>query len=93
VESDRVAIETAKLNLSYCSLRSPIDGRAGSLLVQAGNLVKANDTTALVNINQITPINVTFSVPQQQLEEIRIHRTRWIITTRACTPPERKAIV
>jgi multidrug efflux system membrane fusion protein len=70
-ESDRVAIETAKLNLSYCSLRSPIDGRAGSLLVHAGNLVKANDTAALVNINQITPINVTFSVPQQQLDEIR----------------------
>lgn len=71
VESDRVAIETAKLNLSYCSLVSPIDGRAGSLLVQAGNLVKANDTTALVNINQITPIYVTFSVPQQKLDEIR----------------------
>jgi multidrug efflux system membrane fusion protein len=71
VEADRVAIETAKLNLSYCSLRSPIDGRAGSLMVQAGNLVKANDTTALVNINQLTPIYVTFSVPERQLSEIR----------------------
>ena len=82
-ESDRVAIETAKLNLSYCSLRSPIDGRAGSLLVQAGNLVKANDTTALVNINQITPINVTFSVPQQQLEEIRRYNTASPLTVEA----------
>jgi len=70
-EADRAAIETAKLNLAYCSIRSPIDGRAGSLLVQAGNLVKANDTSALVNINQLTPINVTFSVPQQQLGDIR----------------------
>ena len=50
---DKAALETAKLNLSYCSISSPIDGRAGSLLVQAGNLVKANDTTALVNINQL----------------------------------------
>jgi membrane fusion protein, multidrug efflux system len=83
VESDRSAIETAKLNLSYCSIRSPIDGRAGSLLVQAGNLVKANDTNALVNINQITPINVTFSVPQQQLPEIRRYNSSRPLTVEA----------
>jgi multidrug efflux system membrane fusion protein len=71
VNSDQAAIETAKLNLSYCSSRSPIEGRAGSLLVQAGNLVKANDTTALVNINQLQPVYVTFSVPEQLLAEIR----------------------
>ena len=71
VVSDRSAIETAKLNLSYCYIRSPIDGRAGSLLVQAGNLVKANDTTALVNINQLQPVYVTFSAPEQLLPEIR----------------------
>ncbi len=68
---DKAALETAKLNLSYCFIRSPIDGRAGSLLVQAGNLVKANDTNALVNINQVQPVYVTFSVPEQFLGEIR----------------------
>jgi multidrug efflux system membrane fusion protein len=68
---DRAALETAKLNRAYCSISSPIDGRAGGLLVQAGNLVKANDTTALVNINQLEPIYVTFSVPEQLLNEIR----------------------
>src|SRR5580704_4982373 len=68
---DKAALETAKLNLLYCSIRSPIDGRAGSLLVQAGNLVKANDTGALVNINQVQPVYVTFSVPEQLLGEIR----------------------
>src|SRR5579863_4161231 len=68
---DKAALETAKLNLSYCYINSPIDGRAGSLLVQAGNLVKANDTTALVNINQVQPIYVTFSAPEQLLPEIR----------------------
>ncbi len=71
VVSDRSAVETAKLNLSYCYIRSPIDGRAGSLLVQAGNLVKANDTTALVNINQLQPVYVTFSAPEQLLPEIQ----------------------
>lgn len=71
VVSDRAAIETAKLNLSYCYIRSPIDGRAGSLLLQAGNLVKANDTTALVNINQLQPVYVTFSAPEQLLPDIR----------------------
>lgn len=71
VVSDRSAVEAAKLNLSYCYIRSPIDGRAGSLLLQAGNLVKANDTTALVNINQIQPVYVTFSAPEQLLPEIR----------------------
>src|SRR5262249_12657880 len=50
------------------------DGRAGSLLVQAGNLIKANDTT-LVNINQLQPIYVTFSVPEQLLTEIRNNST------------------
>ena len=68
---DKAALETAKLNLSYCFIRSPIDGRAGSLLVQAGNLVKANDTNALVNINQVQPVYVAFSVPEQFLGEIR----------------------
>ena len=68
---DRAALETAKLNFAYCSIASPIDGRAGSLLVQAGNLVKANDTTALVNIDQVMPVYVSFSVPEQLLGEIR----------------------
>jgi len=71
VVADRSAIETAKLNLSYCYIQSPINGRAGSLLLQAGNLVKANDTTALVNINQLEPVYVTFSAPEQLLGEIR----------------------
>jgi multidrug efflux system membrane fusion protein len=80
VVSDRSAIETAKLNLSYCYIRSPIDGRAGSLLLQAGNLVKANDTTALVNINQVQPVYVTFSAPEQLLPEIRRYNAEHTLT-------------
>jgi multidrug efflux system membrane fusion protein len=85
---DKAALETAKLNLSYCSIFSPIDGRAGSLLVQAGNLVKANDTTALVNINQLQPMYVTFSVPEQLLGEIRGYSKDRPLAVTAIVSPE-----
>lgn len=71
VAADRAAAENARLQLAYCDIRSPLDGRTGSLQVQAGNLVKANDTTPLVAINQITPVYVTFSVPESQLGDVR----------------------
>lgn len=70
VSADRAAVQSAKLNLSYCTITSPINGRTGSLLVQAGNVVQAN-TTILVTINQISPIYVSFSVPEQYLLELK----------------------
>jgi len=73
VEADKAAIDNAKLNLGYCTIRSPIDGRTGSLAVHVGNLVKANDVPILVVINQVSPIYVSFSVPQQSLAEIKAH--------------------
>jgi len=69
--ADRAAVENAQLQLAYCEIRSPMDGRTGSLQVQAGNLVKANDTTPLVTINQITPVYVTFAIPESQLGQLR----------------------
>lgn len=71
VAADRAAVENARLQLSYCEIRSPMDGRTGSVQVQAGNLVKANDTTPLVTINQIMPVYVTFSLPESQLSDLR----------------------
>ena len=70
VRADRAAIENAKIQLGYCSIRSPMDGRTGSLLVQQGTIVKAEDIQMVV-IHQITPIYVTFSVPEQFLSEIK----------------------
>src|SRR5579863_10395326 len=89
---DKAALETAKLNLSYCYINSPIDGRAGSLLVQAGNLVKANDTGALVNINQLQPVYVTFSVPDQLLGEIRAYSKDHALAVTAIVSPESKVV-
>lgn len=74
VRADQAAVETAKLNLNYCSIRSPIDGRTGDVLVHAGNVVKSNDTSLLV-INQVRPVYVSFSVPEQYLPEIKKHMT------------------
>jgi multidrug efflux system membrane fusion protein len=70
LRADEAAVETAKLNLSYCDIYAPISGRTGNLLVHAGNLVKVNDV-ALVVIHAISPIFVDFSVPEQNLGAIR----------------------
>jgi len=69
---DQAALDRAKLDLEYCTIRSPIDGRTGHLLVKQGNVVKANDVD-LVTINQLRPIYVTFSVPEADLSLIKAH--------------------
>ena len=71
IESDRTAINTAKLNLSYCEIHAPVNGRVGNLLVHQGNLVAANAATALVTINRLQPIWVTFGIPEIHLPAIR----------------------
>ena len=70
IRADEAAVANAKLNLSYCSIKSPISGRTGALRVKMGNLIKANDVD-LVTIHQIQPIYVAFSVPEQHLATIR----------------------
>lgn len=73
LQGDLAAADRAKLDLSFCQVRSPVSGRAGNLLVHAGNLVKANGDNAVVVINQVTPIFVSFGVPEQHLAAIRRH--------------------
>jgi len=68
--ADQAAVATAKLNLSYTQINAPISGRAGNLLVHAGNLIRANDVP-LVVIHQLSPIFVNFSVPEQHLASVR----------------------
>ena len=70
-KASQAALENAKLNLEYCTIASPIDGFVGKILLQVGNLVKANDTNALVIINQVRPIYVSFAIPEQNLSVVR----------------------
>ncbi len=71
VKADEALVEIARVRLGYATIESPIDGRTGALKVQAGNLIKENADTPMVTINQIAPIYVTFSVPEQHLADIR----------------------
>ena len=67
VGADEAAIESVKLQVDYCTIRSPMTGYAGRIMIQQGNLVKANDTNSLVVVNQVLPIYTSFSVPEQNL--------------------------
>jgi multidrug efflux system membrane fusion protein len=71
VAADEAAIDNAKLSLEYCTIRSPVTGYAGRIQIQQGNLVKANDTNAMVTVNQVVPIYTSFSVPEQNVADVR----------------------
>lgn len=72
VKGDEAAVKNAELNVAYCRITAPITGRAGSILVNEGNIVKANDNAnPLMVINQIQPVYVQFALPEQYLPEIR----------------------
>lgn len=71
VKADQAAVENLQLQLGYCSIRSPISGRTGSLLIQKGNLVKGNDENkSLLTVHQLEPIYVAFAVPEKYLGEV-----------------------
>ncbi len=88
VQADQAAVENAKVQLSYCYIFSPIDGQVGTLLVNEGNLVRVNDGTPLVVINQVTPIYVTFSVPEQNLADMRRHMAAGTLKVEARFPSD-----
>lgn len=70
VAADQASVDTARLQLGYCTVAAPVAGRTGNLKVKVGNLVRANDDQPLVTINQIRPIQVAFSVPPRFLAAI-----------------------
>jgi multidrug efflux system membrane fusion protein len=91
VGADRAAVKNAQVTLGYTNIMSPIDGRTGTLNVQEGNIVKENDTPYLVVINQVSPIYVTFSVPQQYLPDIKKYKARARLAVTAAVPGEAAA--
>ncbi len=70
VKADQAAIDSAKVNLDYCTIASPLDGRTGIRQVDQGNIVHAADTNGLVVITQLRPISVIFTLPEQMLGQI-----------------------
>jgi membrane fusion protein, multidrug efflux system len=85
VQSDRAAVDNARVNLGYTTIRSPIDGRTGRLLVKAGNLVRPNGSDPLVVINQLRPILVRFPVVQKDFPAIQRRNTRGPVPVRVVT--------
>jgi multidrug efflux system membrane fusion protein len=75
VAAERAAVDNARLSLAYSTIRSPISGRTGNLLVKAGNVVKANEGE-LVTVNQMAPISVAFTLPEKELARVRSRMVR-----------------
>jgi multidrug efflux system membrane fusion protein len=83
IKGDEAQIDNARLNLGYADIRSPIDGRLGARLVDKGNLVHASDNTALVTITELKPIFVSFTLPQESLDDVREHQQKAPLVVRA----------
>lgn len=93
VEADRAAMRTAELQLSFCSIVSPVNGRLGLLTVDEGNMVKNNDTILAV-INQTKPIYVDFAVPERVLPDVREAAARGALQVQVASPqrPDQRAV-
>jgi len=89
--ASQAALDNAKLNLEYGTIRAPIEGYAGKIQIQMGNLVRANDVNPLVVINQVRPIYVNFSVPEQRLAEVREHMAARQVAVEALAPGSDRA--
>lgn len=89
VQADKANVENSRLQLAYCTIRSPIDGRVGSVLLNKGNVIKANDLV-MVTINKIMPIYVTFSVPEQNLSDIKKYMAAGSLKVEAVIPGDEK---
>jgi multidrug efflux system membrane fusion protein len=91
-KASEAALENARLNLDYCTIKSPIDGYVGRTLLQAGNLVKANDVLPLIVINQVKPIYVNFAVPEQSLPMVRKYMAEGPLAVEALAPGTAKPL-
>ena len=93
IQADEAMVETANLNVGYTTIRAPMNGRTGNLMLQAGNVVKANEDNPMVVIAQVHPIYVSFAVPQQNLTAIKQYSAAGPVTVRATAPGAAKPAV
>ena len=92
IKGDAAQIQNAKLNLGYADIRSPIDGRLGAKLVDVGNLVHANDNTPLVMIAELKPIFVSFTLPQETLDDVQENNKKAPLVVRASSGDGKKEL-
>jgi multidrug efflux system membrane fusion protein len=92
IKGDEAQINTAKINLGYTDIRSPIDGRLGARLVDKGNIVHANDNTPLVMITELRPIFVSFTLPQETLDDVQEHNKQAPLGVRAYSGDGKKEL-
>jgi membrane fusion protein, multidrug efflux system len=90
-KASQAALENPRLNLEYSTIRAALDGYVGRVLLQAGNLVRANDPNPLVVINQVRPIYVNFAVPEQNLPEVRQYMAKGPLAVEVVPPDSREA--
>src|SRR5579864_7621985 len=88
VAADRASVESNKVQLDYATITSPIAGRTGLLQVHVGNLVRANDTQPIVTINKITPVYVSFAIPEAQFPELKRYMARGTLSVVAQAPDD-----
>jgi membrane fusion protein, multidrug efflux system len=93
IQANEAMVETARLQLAYTTIRAPMDGRTGNLLVQGGNVVKSNEDNPLVVIAQIRPIYVSFAVAEPHLAAIKKYRDAGSLKVEAVVDGGRRAIV
>jgi multidrug efflux system membrane fusion protein len=86
--ADRAAVENATVQLQYATITAPISGRTGALMVNEGNLVRANDATPLVVINQVAPIYVSFAIPEARLPELKQYMAQGSVKVEALAPSD-----
>lgn len=82
-EAAKAAVENIEVELGYTIITAPIDGRAGTINFTVGNNIKANDTTPLVTINQVTPVQVQVSLPQDYFDPLRSAMAQGVVPVQA----------
>jgi multidrug efflux system membrane fusion protein len=92
IKGDIAQVDAAKVNLGYTDIRSPIDGRLGARLVDKGNIVHANDNTALVMITELKPIFVSFTLPQETLDDVHENHKQAPLVVRAYSGDGKKQL-
>jgi membrane fusion protein, multidrug efflux system len=88
LKHSRAELETAKINLSYCFIHSPIEGRAGQRLVDLGNIVEANDEQPLLTIQRMDPIYADFTIPESDLTAVQVNMRRGTLKTEIRLPDD-----